>query len=86
MDGKKFYNEIRFALAKNLSPDLLKQFKIKNKVGLVAIKVSINSPLTYDIVPVTGSPTEFIRELGREEGITQEVLNKSLKEAFKKEE
>jgi hypothetical protein len=86
MDGKKFYNEIRFALAKNLSPDLLKQFKISKGVGLVAIKVSINSPLTYDIVPVTGSPTEFIRELGREEGITQEVLNKSLKEAFKKEE
>jgi len=82
--AKKFYNEIRFALAENLREDL-KQILVDRGLeatGLVALKISVNSLPEIEVVPVEGSPTDFIKKLGEEDGITQEVLNKKLKEAF----
>ncbi len=77
------FSEIKFAMAENL-PASLKALSEK-KVGLVAVKVSVNSLPKYIVDPVN-SPTEYIKKLGTDEGITQAVLDEGLKGAFGSEE
>lgn len=75
------YSEIRFVLAENLPERLKKKASVER--GLVALKISIHSPPEYDIEPIEGSPTEYLKKLANEDGITQEDfdrLAKSLEE------
>ncbi len=77
--GKK-YDKIEFAMAENLS-DVLKE-KAGKDTGLVAIKVIIKPDLIFDVEPISITPTDYLKKLGREEGITQKRINIGLKEAF----
>ena len=67
-------------MAEKLPSHLLE--RSSKKSGLVAIKVSVNSPPQYEIEPVEGSPTEYLKKLSQHEGITQDRLNAGLKVAF----
>jgi len=80
MATEKRYSKIKFAMAENLSDDLKE--KAGKDTGLVAIKVFINSLPTFDVEPISGSPTDYLKKLGRDEGITQKRINVGLKEAF----
>jgi len=74
------YDKIIFAMAENLSNKLKE--KAGKDTGLVAIKVFINSLSTFNVEPISGSPTDYLKRLGHDEGITQKRLNVGLKEAF----
>lgn len=75
----KQFSEIKFEMAENL-PENLKAISPK-KEGLVAVKSSINSLPMYEIDEVD-SPTAYLKKLGIEQGITQEVLNEGFSGAF----
>ncbi len=77
---EKRYDKIIFAMAENLSNEL-KQ-KAGKDTGLVAIKIFINSIPVFDVEPISGSPTDYLKRLGHDEGITQKRLNVGLEEAF----
>jgi len=81
---EKRYDKIIFAMAENLSNEL-KQ-KAGKDTGLVAIKVAIkvfiNSIPVFDVEPISGSPTDYLKRIGHDEGITQEKLNVGLEEVF----
>lgn len=77
------FSEIRFVMAESLPKNLLAISPVTT--GLVALKVSINSFPKYEIDKVD-SPTEYIENLGKEEGLTKEVLNKGLENAFETKE
>jgi len=68
---------IRFVLAENLPEKLRKEAGIDK--GLVALKTSIHSPPTYAVEPIKGSPTEYLKKLAKEDGITQEDFDKASK-------
>lgn len=80
---KKIYREIEFAYAENLKGNVKKIAEGNNITkGLVVIKTTIDSPPQYEVVQVETSPTEFIRELAREENID---LNLALRRVSEKE-
>lgn len=71
------YSEIKFVLAENLPERLRKKAKVEK--GLVALKISIHSPPEYDVELIKGSPTEYLKKLAREDGISQEDFDKAAK-------
>lgn len=77
------FSEIKFEMVENL-PENMKAIAPKKK-GLVAIKSSINSLPRYVIDPVD-SPTDYLKNLGKEQGITQETLNKGFEGAFSEDD
>lgn len=69
------YSEIRFVMAENLPEKLKKEAKVDR--GLVALKIRINSPPAYEVEPISGSPTDYLKKLAEEDGITQEDFDRA---------
>jgi len=77
------FSEIKFEMAENL-PASLKAISPKQN-GLVVIKSSINSLPRY-VVEEVKNPTIYLKNLGKEQGITQDILDKGFEGAFSEDE
>lgn len=76
---KKFYSDVRFIRAENLkgrAKEVAEASGIDD--GLVILRASASLPPQYEIERVMGDPLERLKEIGKEEGITQKVLNHAL--------
>ena len=72
--------EVRFAFAEKL-PQSLKD-KSPKTTGLVAIRVSIDSPPEITIDDVSIDPIDYLTKLGEEECISQELVNQGIQAGF----
>jgi len=83
MDEKKFYSDVKFVKVENLKG---RAKQVANEQGftegLALLKISINSVPEYEIELVKDDPLEALKGIGRDDGITPEVLNNALKKAF----
>lgn len=83
MVKKRTYREIKFVMVENLkgrTKEIAKDIGINE--GLAALKISIDSPPQYEIIPITENPIEFVKKLAKEDGIEQSELDRVLASAF----
>lgn len=79
-DKKVVYDDAKFALAENLKGDALKVATESGIIkGLVFVTVKYGSKPEWKIRKVTTTPTEFLRQLAKEEGVELEKAILSLR-------
>lgn len=71
------YDALKFVMAENLPQDLWNSSPKKS--GLVIVATKVDSIPRDTVIPINTTPSQFIKELSKDEGITAEKMDELIK-------